>query len=88
MLVAFKIPGACHTDLDSENNTITVFITNKNPKENPNKNTFGIHYSGCKKTNNNIEAAALTVMLAEGKADPKLFFVKKICHVLNFFPGF
>lgn len=35
-----------------------------------------------------IETAALTAMLAEGKADPKLFFAKKISHDLNFFSGF
>lgn len=75
MSAGFRTPGACHTDLDSGDNTISGFIMNKKPKENPNKDTFSINCSGCKKKS--IESAALTVMLAEGKAETKLSFAKR-----------
>lgn len=32
MQAAFKVPRACHIDLDADDNTVSDFIMNKKPK--------------------------------------------------------
>lgn len=70
MLAVFRIPGACHTG----DNTISGFIINKKSQT---KILSVLIIVVASKKIKITERAALTIMLAEGKADPKLFLAKR-----------
>lgn len=71
-MAVFRIPGACRTG----DNTISGFILNKK-KKNQTKILSVLIIVVASKKIKITERAALTIMLAEGKAVPKLFLVNR-----------